>query len=116
MALNQTCLIFVSVFTIMAGSTFANAGGDDSIKARQACVKANAASMGVFVPMVKGEKPYDAALVQTTLATMETACGAWKDFWPADSKTSSTLKSRSNDSVWTDPKGLEDAVAKYQVG
>lgn len=97
------------------GSTLAYAGGDDAIKARQACMKANAASMGVFVPMLKGEKPYDAAMVQTTLATMETACGTWKDFWPADSKTSTTLKSRSNDAVWSDPKGLEEAVATYQV-
>jgi cytochrome c556 len=115
MSLNLTRVIFASVFTIITGTTLANAGGDDSIKARQACMKANAASMGVFVPMVKGEKPYDAVLVQTTLATMETACGGWNDFWPADSKTSSALKSRSNDAVWADSKGLEDAVATYKV-
>jgi cytochrome c556 len=99
----------------LLSSSLAHAGGDDSIKARQACMKANAKSMGVFVPVLKGEKPYDAAVVQATLSYMETACGEWKDFWPADSQTSATLKHQSADAVWADPKGLEEAIGTYKV-
>ena len=54
----------VVALTIGAGLAFAALSGDDAIKARQACMKANGAMMGVMVPMIKGEKPYDAAAVQ----------------------------------------------------
>jgi cytochrome c556 len=100
---------------LIAEAGLAHAGGDDAIKARQACMKANGASMKTFVPMLKGEKPYDAAAVQTEIRAMETACAGWKDFWPADSKTSTTLKTRAADAIWTDAKGFEDANISYMV-
>jgi len=103
------------IFSALLGTTLAQAAGDESIKARQACMKANAKSMGVFVPVLKGEKPYDAAIVQSTLADVEAACGEWKDFWPVDSQTSATLKHQSADAVWADPKGLEEAIGNYKV-
>ncbi len=115
MFLKVACVAMPLIFIALIDSTLAQASGDDSIKARQACMKANAKSIGVFVPVLKGEKPYDAAVVQSTLADMEAACGEWKDFWPADSQTSATLKHQSADAVWTDPKGLEEAIGTYKV-
>jgi cytochrome c556 len=107
--------LMAGLFSFMVGSSFAQASGDDAITARQVCMKANGAAMKTFVPMLKGEMPYDTAAVQTVLTTMDAACTGWKDFWPADSKTSVTLKSRSADAVWSDPKGLEDSYASYLV-
>lgn len=115
MFLKVACVAMPLIFIALIDSTLAQASGDDSIKARQACMKANAKSIGVFVPVLKGEKPYDAAIIQSTLADMEAACGEWKDFWPADSQTSATLKHQSADAVWTDPKGLEEAIGTYKV-
>lgn len=92
---------------IAAGAAHAALSGDDAIKARQACMKANGGGMGVMVPMIKGEKPYDAAAVQAALGKMDAACADWANFWPEDSKTSITLKTRAKDAIWSDPKGFE---------
>ena len=102
------CLIVASV-----GVAFAAGGGDEAIKARQANMKANVAGLGVMVPMIKGEKPYDAAAVQAALAGMEKSGADWAHFWPEDSKTSTTLKTRAAEAIWTDPKGFEAASAAY---
>ena len=59
------------------GVTLAYASADDTIKARQACMKAHGASMGVIVPMFKGEKPYDNAPIQAAFAKEEAACADW---------------------------------------
>ena len=98
----------VVALTIGAGLAFAALSGDDAIKARQACMKANGAMMGVMVPMIKGEKPYDAAAVQAALGGSETACANWNEFWPADSMTSKTLKTRALEGIWKDPKIFEE--------
>jgi cytochrome c556 len=100
---------------VIAGTSLAFAAGDDAINARQACMKANGASMKTFVPMFKGEKPYDAAAVQAEIVTMETACAGWKDFWAEDSKTSTTLKTRAADAIWTEAKGFEYANTTYMA-
>jgi cytochrome c556 len=99
---------------LVACATYAFAlSGDDAIKAREACMKANGGGMGVLVPMVKGEKPYDAAAVQTALGKMGDACADWANFWPEDSKTSTTLKTRAKDTIWSDAKGFEAAGTTY---
>ena len=75
----------------------------------QDCMKANGKAMGTMVPMIKGEAPYDAAAVKAALSTTEAACAKWAEFWPADSATSKTLKTRALPAIWTDPKGFEAA-------
>jgi cytochrome c556 len=91
------------------GASLAMAGGDESITARKACMKANGAGLGVMVAMVKGEKPYDAAAVKTALDTMGKACSAWDTFWPPDSMTSTTQKTRATDAIWKNPAGFAAA-------
>ena len=102
-----------AVLALSFGASLAMAGGDDSITARRACMKANGAGMGVMVPMIKGEKPYDAAAVKTALETMGKACDAWATFWPEDSKTSTTQKTRASDAIWKDKAGFEAAGNTY---
>jgi cytochrome c556 len=72
-------------------------------------MKANGAGMGVMVPMIKGEKPYDASAVKTALDTMGKACSAWDTFWPEDSKTSTTQKTHASDAIWKDKAGFAAA-------
>jgi cytochrome c556 len=47
------------------------------------------------------------------LTTMGTACANWAEFWPADAKTSKTLKTHALEAIWTDPKGFEAAGGFY---
>jgi cytochrome c556 len=108
--------LMAGAVSLVIGSGFAFAGGDDTIKARQACMKANGASMGVMVPMIKGEKPYDGAAIQTALATTEAACAKWNEFWTEDSMTSTTIKTGALEAIWKDPKGFEAAgAANYKA-
>jgi cytochrome c556 len=99
--------------SLAIGAGFAFAGGDDAITARQACMKANGGGMKVMVPIVKGEAAYDAAAVQTALGAMEAACSKWNDFWPADSMTSTAMKTKALEAIWKDPKGFEAAGGNY---
>lgn len=95
------------------GAGLALASGDDAIKARQANMKANVAGLAVMVPMIKGEKPYDAAAVQAALDAMEKSGADWATFWPEDSKTSKTLKTRAAEAIWADPKAFQAASVSY---
>ena len=97
------------ILAVGAGAAYAALSGDEAITARQACMKANGKMMGTMVPMIKGEKPYDAAAVKAALGESEAACAKWGEFWPADSATSKTLKTRALPAIWTDPKGFEAA-------
>ena len=105
--------VAVAVVALALGSGLAMAGGDESITARKACMKSHGAGMGVMVPMFKGEKPYDAAVVKTTLEGMGKACADWATFWPEDSKTSTTQKTHAAETIWTDKAGFEAAGTNY---
>jgi len=59
------------------GVSLAMASADDAIKGRQACMKAHGATMGVLVPIMKGEKAYDNAAIQAAFAGEEAACADW---------------------------------------
>jgi cytochrome c556 len=66
-----------------------------------------------MVPMIKGDKPYDAAAVQTALGTMQAACADWNNFWPADSMAVEGMKTHAKPEIWSDPKGFEAAGGAY---
>ena len=101
------------VLALGAGAAFAALSGDDAITARQTCMKASGKAMGTMVPMIKGEKPYDAAAVKAVLDADSAACAKWSEFWPADSMTSTTLKTRALPAIWTDQKGFEAAGGAF---
>ncbi len=96
---------------MVLAATAAHASADDIIKARQACMKAQGASMGVMVPMMKGEKPYDNAAVQAALEANSAACADWGKWWTADGQAGATVKTAAKPEIWTDTKGWEDASA-----
>ena len=98
-----------SVVALGLGATLAFASADDAIKGRQGCMKAHGASMGVMVPMIKGEKPYDNAAIQATLAAEGPACADWAKWWGADTQKGETLKTRAKPEIWTDAAGFEAA-------
>ncbi len=90
-------------------ATLAFAAADDAIKGRQGCMKAHGASMGVMVPMIKGEKPYDNAAIQAILTAEEAACADWAKWWGADTQKGETVETYAKAEIWTDAAGFEAA-------
>jgi cytochrome c556 len=114
MNLAKLALVIVG---LTAGATGALAAGDDTIKARQACMKAQGGGVfGTMFPILKGEKPYDVAAIKAAFDSMDAACADWANFWSEDSMTSTTMKTRAKPEIWTDKAGFEAAGgAAYQA-
>jgi cytochrome c556 len=95
-------------------ATAAFAGpADDAVKARIDCMKANGAAMGAMVPIMKGEKPFDAAAVKTATDAIDAACANWADWWKPEFKKGETLESWGKDEIWTDAAGFEKASKSW---
>jgi cytochrome c556 len=104
----------IAAVVLAASSTLAFSAADDAIKGRQACMKSNGGVMGVAVPMMKGEKPYDAAALQDAIGKMEAACGGWATYWGADTQKGETAETWAKAEIWTDTAGFEAAgTASY---
>jgi cytochrome c556 len=96
------------------GVTLAYAGADDQIKARQAEMKANGKMMGVLVPMIKGEAPYDAAAVKASIDELAAAEKAANDVkaWDASSKEGATVETWAKPEIWAEGSKFE---VKYKA-
>ncbi|NJM31009.1 MAG: cytochrome c [Rhizobiales bacterium] len=90
---------------------YAALSGDDAIKARQECMKGQGKMMGVAVPMMKGEKPYDAAAVTAAIDAAGAGCANWAEFWPEDSMKG-TVETYAKPEIWSDKAGFEAAGNK----
>jgi cytochrome c556 len=99
--------------SVGAGVAYAAMSGDEAITARKACMKAHIGGVKTMVPMVKGEKPYDAAVIAGELDKMDKDCAQWADYWPKDSMTSKTQKTHAAEAIWSDPKGFDAAATVY---
>jgi cytochrome c556 len=106
--------MIVAAALLGIGATAVWAGvNDDAIKARQACMKANGASMGVYVPIAKGEKEYDAAAIAAAVAATGEACAKWGESFPAGSEKGETLETWAMAEAFTDKAGFEAAGGAY---
>ena len=86
---------------------------DDAVNARIACMKANGAAMGTFVPVMKGEQPFDAAKITAAVGAVEAACAKWADWWKPEFKKGETVESWAKDEIWTDTAGWTAAESAY---
>ena len=66
-------------------------------------------SMGALGGIAKGEKPYDAAVVQTALETISANMKAFPDQFPAGSETG--MESEAAPAIW---ENMDDFRAKSQ--
>lgn len=93
-----------------AGLAYAAMSPDDAIKARKACMKAgHGGVMGSAVPMIKGEKPFDAAALKVAFDAEDIACKDYSMLWGADTKAGTAEKTNALPAVWEDPKAFEAA-------
>ncbi len=90
---------------------------DDLIKERQACMKAQGAAMGVFVPVMKGEKTFDATAHKAAFDAMGAACVNWAKFFAPETAKGETLETWAKPEIWSDPKAFEAVSGKaYAAG
>lgn len=103
----KSIVLCASILALSVSSAFSDPVGE-----RKAQMKARGALVGELVPIAKGEQPYDAAKVLSTLEAMsknaETEVSA---LWPAGSETGDHT---SAPKVWEDRSAFEAAVGKYE--
>ncbi len=98
------------------GLNAAFAGGDNSIIARKACMKAQGAAVnGLFFPMLRGEKPYDSAGIDSAFDNMTRACKDWAQIWPEDSKTGEVMQTGAKAEIWSDSEGFAKVSAEAEA-
>lgn len=113
MKLNTKTLFAAAAFSVLAAVPALAGAADDAINGRQGCMKANGAAMGVMVPMIKGEKPYDGAAITEALGKTEAACAGWAGWWGEDTQKGEAVETFAKAEVWSDKAGFEAAGAAY---
>jgi cytochrome c556 len=105
--------IVVVVGTLLLGVGVV-AAQQDLVKQAQTVMKGNGKNAGALGAMVKGEKPYDQATVDTALAQFEDTAKKLPTLFPAsikglkaDGDYSSTMK------VWEDKAGFDAHIASF---
>ena len=93
------------------GITLAYAGPDESIKARQTFMKQRGDALRPLVAMMKGEAPYDAAVVKAAIGTINAAweVAAKDDPFAPDSVKGITVETWAKPEVWSDLEGFKAA-------
>ena len=96
------------------GVSLAYAAADDQIKARQTEMKANGKAIGAMVAIMKGEAPYDAAVVKASLDAMTAADAAAGEAkaWDASSMEGATVETWAKPEIWAEGSEIG---AKYQA-
>lgn len=105
--------LFTAGVLALGFSSAAMADAKASIEAREACMKANGGMMKVMVPIIKGQKPYDKAAIDASIANAQKACGGWADWWGEDTKPGGAVKTEAKAEIWSDPAGFEAAGKAY---
>ena len=86
----------------------------DSVKEVQALMKGNGKNAGAVSAMIKGEKPYDQATVDSALAQFEDTAKKLPNLFPASAKGMKPEGDYSTSpKVWEDKAGFDAKVASF---
>src|ERR1700743_3034318 len=103
---------------VVAGALLLGLGAvmaqQDQLKDTQAMMKANGKNAGALAAMVKGEKPYDQATVDTALAQFEDTAKKLPTLFPERLK-GKTFDGDYNtsDKIWNDKAGFAEHIASF---
>lgn len=97
-----------------AAVLFAGAAQADAIADRQAIMKDMGRSVGAIAPMIKGEKPFDAAAALTALETIE-ADTKKLDFDALFPVGSDQGKTEASPKIWENKDDFVKHVEKFQA-
>jgi cytochrome c556 len=103
-------IVTAGALVLGLGTSLAQAGPDDQIKARQTLMKARGKAMEPLVAIIKGEAPYDAAVVKASLDAMTAAWEAAKGADPfGPDSVKGTIETWAKPEIWSDPAGSKAA-------
>jgi cytochrome c556 len=86
----------------------------DQVKQTQTVMKGNGKNAGALAAMVKGEKPYDQATVDTALNQLEDTAKKLPTLFPASTKGLKPEGDYSASSkIWEDKAGFDEHVASF---
>lgn len=86
----------------------------DSVKEVQALMKGNGRNAGAMSAMIKGEKPYDQATVDSALAQFEDTAKKLPNLFPASAKGVKLDGDYSTSpKVWEDKAGFDAKIASF---
>jgi len=97
---------------LMLGATAVIA--QDQLKDTQAIMKANGKNAGALSAMVKGEKPYDQATVDTALAQFDDTAKKLPKLFPASLKGQAFEGDyQTSPKIWDDKAGFDEHIATF---
>ncbi|QPC87173.1 cytochrome C556 [Mesorhizobium sp. NBSH29] len=104
--------LVIAISLLALGATAALAG---PIEDRQAIMKANGKAMGTLSAIIKGEKPFDAALVLDTLKVLNDDAEKFDPavLFPVGSETGGDTT--ASPKIWEDMAGFQAAVDKFKA-
>jgi cytochrome c556 len=86
----------------------------DQLKETQTIMKGNGKNAGALSAIVKGEKPYDQATVNTALAQFDDTAKKLPKLFPASLKGKAFEGDYSpSDKVWEDKAGFDEHIASF---
>ena len=86
----------------------------DQLKDTQAIMKANGKNAGALSAIVKGEKPYDQATVDTALAQFDDTAKKLPKLFPASLKGKAFEGDYgTSDKIWDDKAGFDAHIASF---
>lgn len=105
----RTLILAVSALALAGSAAFA-----DPIADRQAIMKANGKAVGAIAPMVKGEKPFDAAIVLDALKTLSDDAQKIDvaTLFPEGTDQGDT---EASPKIWEDMAGFQEKVEKFRA-
>jgi len=101
----------VAVAVVALGATVVLAQQEDPIAARKALMKANGQAAGAIAKMVKGEAPFDPAVVKKAFATFEDAAAKMPALFPDNSKIGGETTAAPK--IWEDMADFKARFVKF---
>lgn len=102
--------IAVTAAICVIGATAVWAQNADAIKQRRDAMQTVAKASGANFKMVKGDSPFDLAVVQSGLKTFQEVMPKFKGLFPEDSRTGDT---EATAKVWEARAAFNQAIEKF---
>ena len=104
-------VVVVGTLLLGVGAVIAQ---QDALKEAQTTMKGNGKNAGALAAMVKGEKPYDQATVNTALAQFADTAKKLPTLFPDSLKGKAFEGDYStSDKIWDDKAGFADHIASF---
>ena len=104
-------VVVLGTLLLGAGAVMAQ---QDLVNQAQSVMKANGKNAGALVAMVKGEKPYDQAVVDAALNQLQDTAKKLPTLFPASTKGLKPEGDYSASSkIWEDKAGFDEHIASF---